>query len=91
MKSVLARLLQYCLIAAALLYVVDWGLIAVRIKRHTAYGSVTVSQYLVTPLKGQKEEYDYLGSVDRQCVRSIFSHGGDPPCWWLERHKNQWQ
>jgi len=67
------------------------GVIAVRMKRGSAYGSVTVSQFLATPLKGSKEEYDYLGSVDQACVKSIFPHGGDQPCWWLERHTKQWQ
>ena len=91
MKVVLVRALQYFLMAAAIVYAADWAVIAVRIERHTAYGSVTVSQFLKTPLKGQKEEYDYLGSVDQRCVKSIFSHGGDQRCWWLERHKTQWQ
>jgi hypothetical protein len=91
MKSALIRVFQYCVVGLAVLYAVDWAVIAVRMKRHTAYGSVTVNQFLKTPLKGQKEEYDFLGSTDQQCVKSIFSHGGDLPCWWLERHTKQWQ
>jgi len=91
MKSVWARGFQYFVFAAAVLYLADWAVFLVRIRRHTAYGTVTVSQYLSTPLKGQKVEYDYLGSNDQPCVHSIFSHNSDLPCWWLERHKNQWQ
>jgi len=91
MTSVWARAFQYLVFAAAILYLADWAVLLVRIRRHTAYGTVTVIQYLATPLKGQKEEYDYLGSVDQPCVHSLFSHNSDLPCWWLERHKNQWQ
>jgi len=91
MRSVAVRVFQYCFIALALVYAVDWAVAAARMKRGNAYGSVTVSQFLATPLKGSKEEYDYLGSVDQPCVKSIFPHGGDQPCWWLERHRTQWQ
>lgn len=91
MKSIWGRAFQYILIAAAILYAGDWAVFGLRLTRHTAYGSVSVSQYLSTPLKGNKAEYDYLGSTDQRCTHSIFSHGGDLPCWWLERHKNQWQ
>ena len=91
MIAALLRALKYVLIAAVVLYFADWAVLAVRLARHTGTGSVTVSQYLATPLKGQKVEYDYLGNVDQPCVKSIFPHQQEQPCWWLERHKNQWQ
>jgi hypothetical protein len=91
MSRTLARWLKYVLIGAVVAYFADWGALAVRLARHTGFGSVTVSQYLATPLKGNKAEYDYLGSVDQRCVKSIFPHEASQPCWWLERHKNQWQ
>jgi hypothetical protein len=89
-KSFLASL-KYILIGAVVLYFADWAVLGLRLARHTGIGSVNVSQYLATPLKGQKEEYDYLGSADQPCVKSIFPHNSDLPCWWLEHHKNQWQ
>ena len=91
MTVILARALRFLLIGAAVLYFADWATLALRLSRHAGTGMVSVSQYLATPLKGQKEEYDYLGSVDQPCVRSIFPHNAAQPCWWLERHKNQWQ
>ena len=91
MIASLARALKYILIGAVVLYFADWAQLGIRLARHTGLGSVNVSQYLATPLKGQKEEYDYLGSADQPCVMSIFPHNSDLPCWWLERHKNQWQ
>src|SRR5271163_3871368 len=86
-----AQSLKYVLIGAVVLYFADWAQLAIRLARHTGLGTVNVSQYLATPLKGQKEEYDYLGNVDQPCVKSLFPHNSDLPCWWLEHHKNQWQ
>jgi hypothetical protein len=91
MASLLARALKWVLLGGVVLYFADWAILGVRLAHHTGISSVTVSQYLATPLKGQKEEYDYLGSVDQPCVKSIFPHQSDQPCWWLVRHKNQWQ
>jgi hypothetical protein len=91
MNSVWARAFQYLVFAAAAFYLADWAILAVRVKAGSGMGTVTVSQYLSTPLKGQKVEYDYLGKADQSCVHSVFSHRGNLPCWWLERHKNQWQ
>jgi hypothetical protein len=80
------------LLAAVLLtYVVDLIVLQVRIKRGTAYRVIQVNQFLATPLKGQKEEYDLLGTVPTTCARSLFPQPGTPACWWLERHTSQWQ
>ena len=91
MTSLLTRSLKYILIGAVVLYFADWAVLGIKLSHHTGIGRVSVSQYLATPLKGQKEEYDYLGSADQPCVRAIFPHDSDQPCWWLEHHKNQWQ
>lgn len=84
------------LVAAALLvYVVDTVVLQIRIRRGTAYRVVQVNQFLRTPLKGQKEEYDLMDTVPTTCARSIFPQPfpqpGAPACWWLERHTMQWQ
>jgi len=88
----IAKIALLGLLAAALLtYVVDLAVLQVRIRRGTAYGVVQVNQFLATPLKGQKEEYDLLGTVPVTCARSLFPQPGIPACWWLERHTSQWQ
>ncbi|HEV8048404.1 MAG TPA: hypothetical protein VGP35_11770 [Terriglobales bacterium] len=79
------------LVLFALLYAVDWIVIQVRIAHGTAYGTVEVNQFLATPLKGNKVEYDLMGTVQETCSRSIFPQKGNPACWWLERHKSQWK
>jgi hypothetical protein len=75
----------------ALVYVGDWAGMKVRLAHGTAYGTVQVNQFLATPLKGNKVEYDLMGTVQQTCSHSIFPQQGYQACWWLERHKSQWQ
>ena len=78
-------------ICFALLYVADWAVLRIRVAHGTAYGTVEVHQFLATSLKGSKTEYDMTGTVQRTCSHSIFPQNGNPACWWLERHKAQWE
>jgi hypothetical protein len=91
MTRFLFRGLQFVLVFVAVLYVCDWAVLRVRMSRQTAFRTVQVDQFLATPLKGHKQEFDYLGEADQLCARSIFPHASDPPCWWVERHKTQWE
>jgi hypothetical protein len=86
-KRLWGRILQLLLLVGVVLYLGDWIVLRVRPE---ASSSVQVEQFLRTPLKGQKEEFDYMGTVAEPCVRSLFPHSSDTPCWWLERHKIQW-
>jgi len=76
--------------ALIILDLVDWAVFRIRLTHGTAYGSVQVEEYLSTPLKGNKAEYDYLGTTTVACARSIFPHGA-VPCWWRNRHKSVWE
>jgi hypothetical protein len=91
MKRVLGQVLLYLAASAAVLYAGDWGVLRVRMARQTAFSTVQVDQFLASPLKNNKEEYDYMGTVAQPCVRSIFPHASDVPCWWLKRHTTQWE
>jgi hypothetical protein len=79
------------LAALLVIYAADWGAFEMRAKRHTATRTIQVDQFLATPLKGQKTEFDYLGAVAQTCARSIFPHASLSPCWWVERHATQWE
>jgi hypothetical protein len=91
MKRVLVRIVQFSLLFAVVLYGGDWAVLHMRMSRQTAFRTVQVDQFLATPLKGHKEEYDYMGEATQLCARSIFPHASNPPCWWLEKHKRQWE
>ncbi len=67
-------------------YAVDWTVYKLRGSPHS---TVTVSRIMVIPLKGQKTEYDYLGTADVPCAVALFPHGGQDPCWHLRRNANQ--
>jgi len=81
----------YLAASGAILYAGDWGVLQARKTRGTAFSSVQVDQFLASPLKNNKEEYDYMGTVAQPCVKSIFPHDSDVPCWWLQRHTTQWE
>jgi hypothetical protein len=52
---------------------------------------VMVSRFMGVPLKGQKTEYDYLGSTNVPCAVALFPHDGLDACWHLKRNPNQWE
>lgn len=93
--EILGEAAKFLLVGLAVLYVLDWTVFEARRARGTAMGSVAVEQYLQTPLKGSKAEYDYLGTANQVCSRTLFPQYAasqwNSPCWWLERHKAQWQ
>ncbi len=89
MKRLWGRIFQGLLAILVVLYLGDWITLWAR-KGAQGSNSVQVEQFLRTPLKGQKEEFDYMGTVAQPCVPALFPHRSEPPCWWLERHKIQW-
>jgi hypothetical protein len=89
MKRLWVRILQGLLAVLLVLYLGDWAILKMRAGSQ-ASSSVQVEQFLRTRLKGQKEEFDYMGTVAQPCARSLFPHSSQSPCWWLERHKTQW-
>jgi len=90
-KTHFRRSLIALLIASAFLYAADWLVFRYRIARGTALGSVEVDQFLATPLKGSKTEYDMVGSSQQSCARSIFPHQGKAACWWVRKHSSVWE
>lgn len=89
MKLRLGQILQVLLATLLVLYVADWMVLRVKTGgRGTS--TVQVEQFLKSPLKNHKEEFDYLGTVAQPCVPSLFPHSSEAPCWWLEWHKIQW-
>jgi hypothetical protein len=80
------RIVVVLIAAFAVLYLGDWAFYTLR---GSPQGSVTVNRTLSVPLKGNKTEFDYLGSSQVPCSMSLFSQGGESPCWQLRRNQNQ--
>jgi len=90
MMSWLLRWLQRAVIVLAVVFVASYGGdFAVFKLRGSPQSTVTVNRYLTIPLKGNKQEFDFLGSVDVPCSISLFPQAGQTPCWQLRRHVNQ--
>jgi hypothetical protein len=93
--KILGFVAKYLVLSLALLYALDWGAFEVRQVRGSGMSSIAVDQYLATPLKGSKAEYDYLGTANQRCSRTMFPQYAEsawnPPCWWVSEHKEQWQ
>lgn len=87
----LSILAQALAVALLVLWIADWAVFRVRSAHGNAYLTLEVQDYLTTPLKGSKDEYDYLGSEPVTCTRAIFPHAAVEPCWWLRRHTVQWE
>jgi hypothetical protein len=87
----LARIGLLLVVLLALVYIGDWTVLRVRLSRGTAYRVIEVNQFLASPLKGNKVEYDWMGTVEQRCSKSLFPQAGSPACWWLERHATQWE
>ena len=82
--------LQRVAIVFALSFVAAYGGDLVLYKlRGSPQNKVTVNQYVTIPLKGNKQEFDWLGSADAPCAESLFSQSGLTACWQLRRHPNQ--
>jgi hypothetical protein len=80
------RVLVVLATAFVLLYAGDW---AVYKLRGSPRSVVTVNRYVTIPLKGNKQEYDYQGTIDVPCSVSLFPHSGMASCWQLRRNSNQ--
>ena len=86
MKRILGSTVAGLIATLMILYVCDWAVWRVRVATGGGMGSVVVSSIVVMPLKNSKEEYDWGGTADVSCSRSIFPQAGSGACWWLRRH-----
>ena len=72
-----------------LLYAGDFLSLRYQIPRREPFGSVRVRHFYAVALKNKSTEYMFDDPQDEPCVNAIFPHYGDPPCWYLTRHKQQ--
>lgn len=90
MKRIFVWGVMVLIAALAILYAGDWVVLRIRMGRHAAFSSVQVNQFLVAQLKGHRQEYFHMGIAQQPCVKAIFPHESDPPCWWVRWHALQW-
>lgn len=86
LSRILGKVAIGLLAALTFLYVCDWAVWRVRAALGGGMGTVSVGTMVETPLKGNKEEYDWGGTELVDCSRSLFPQAGSGACWWLQRH-----
>jgi hypothetical protein len=86
MKRWLGRMAIVLVAMFVAVYGGDWAIYKLR---GSPSSQVTVSQFLTVPLKGNKIEYDYIGTASVACSVSLFPQSGMSPCWHLRRNPNQ--
>jgi hypothetical protein len=91
---VLKRSIGFVIAGAAVLalaaYAADFLFLQVRIHANSnAFGTIVVQPYYAVPQKNGKYEFLYSDPRSQTCVRALFPHLGDPPCWYLARHTEQ--
>jgi hypothetical protein len=87
------RALAAAVLLAAAVWTADWLVL-----RHTvaqdgdAFGEVEVHYRYAVHLKNNRIEQDSAAKPSIvECVHSIFPHYDETPCWYVERHKEQFQ
>ena len=83
------RFLLIPLMAALLLYGLDFLSLELRLPRRDKLGSITVHTYYKVKLKSGKFEYDYAGDHQEAAQIRFFPQIGLKPCWYLSRRTNQ--
>ena len=86
MMSWLQRMVLVLAVGFVAVYGGDWAVFKLR---GSPQSKVSINRYLTVPLKGNKQEFDYLGSADQPCSVSLFAQAGKTPCWQLRRNPNQ--
>ena len=74
------------LAALALVYLADDCALYLR---HDPLGSIVVQRHDAIPEKNGKVEFAFEQPVAQPCVRALFPHRRNPPCWYLSRHARQ--
>jgi hypothetical protein len=89
MRWLMHWLMRILVVLAAVFVVTYAGDWAVYKLRGSPQGKVTVNRYVTIPLKGNRQEFDYLGTIDAPCSLSLFPQAGQASCWQLRRNPNQ--
>jgi hypothetical protein len=76
------------LVLVAILWIADWVSFRYRLSKGTPGNpleTVRIEPTYAIPHKDGRAEYVFGKPQMVTCARSIFPHGGDPPCWYLQK------
>ena len=84
--KILRRSFAALVFALALAYALDALLFQFRAVK---YSTVHVTPYYAVPRKDKKTEYTVGDPRDETCANALFPQGGNTPCWYLRRHREE--
>ncbi|HXT01886.1 MAG TPA: hypothetical protein VN915_14520 [Elusimicrobiota bacterium] len=86
----MTRLRRGLLAAAGAIFALFAGdLIVARLRGDAAFGTVRVDVLYAVPEKAARMDYSTGAPEDVECVRALFPHFGDAPCWYASRQKTK--
>jgi hypothetical protein len=89
-KRLLVRLLISAIALLLIVYAGDYIVLRYRVAaKRNPFGTVTVDRFYSIAEKNNRTEFNYAGSETQTCVRALFPHLGDNPCWYASRHREQ--
>ena len=69
----------------------DYAIFLYRQRHGDVLSFVTVRQFVASPLKNGRYEFDYMGTMDVPCVEAFLPHQHMAPCWWVGVHHDHWE
>jgi hypothetical protein len=90
LKRIIARGFLALIVAAAVVYAIDWASLTFRIPgNRQVYADIRVDQIYTDLNRYNEVEYSRGDPVMERCVYALFPHGGYRPCWYVTRHTLQ--
>jgi hypothetical protein len=79
----------FFIVAGAIAFGVDYAVLRSRVGRGSGYGTLTVHPYYALHKRREKVDLIFADPEVETCVRSLFPHMGDRPCWYAVRHTDK--
>ena len=86
--TVFKRTVGTIVLSALAIWIADWLILQIRVSRGGGVDTVSVRHHFAVHIKNKRIEQDMQPLHDEECVRSLFSHNDEQPCWYLEKHAN---
>jgi hypothetical protein len=91
-RGYVKRTLAVSVALTGLIWTADWLLLRYKVQQDgAAFGEVEVHYRYSVHLKNKRIEQRAEKAKMEECVRSMFPHYDETPCWYLERHANRFQ
>src|SRR5437660_11465933 len=89
-RRFVGRAIAWVVLGAGATYFIDYAVLRFRVATNRSpFGTVAVRSYYAVPQKNHRTQFLFDEPRDESCVRALFPHLGDSPCWYLSGHTEQ--